>query len=764
MSSKLFECPICYIKYDRITYLPKVIPCGHTLCSPCLAEIIKSNPLCPIGRETISTSKATTVDCFPMNLFLLQQLEETVQPKKDKYSVCNDHGGKKQNFVCMTDQKVICKYCHISCHQDHTVRHIGEIKTEIAQKKDYLDELLRNFDDIHFAIPCDFAEKQRKELAAAIQEKFGALHTIIRNKEQEILTDLEDYVIEEKKKIEEKWHQNSALNKEIQTQIAMLSRETIDKYVLETLNEDINESFKTNNEITKSLTEDFEKFFKNFDFFWKDFSEIVTSMLETFKSVRNTSELAASDSSGRQNEDQVISDTKIQVPEPVEEEVKIDEQQLKNLLKLNNSPPKEARRSQEIIYSYPNHVQNSIKGFMQDGRLTLSPTEKNEPRKRNLSDEMREWRGVGKVTLNFSKLVPTKDCIHALSVIWEDLGDIIDLKLDFSNRKLVAQELALFSFQNFWASHTIQVLEIDMKGSKRVGKTPVDLIKPLDRMKNLRSITMGFTETPVTDDFIDVFRKNIAHSVKSLECLQLILANTFVTDQSFQQLSSLLYGARNIKTLALSFAGIKIKEPSIKQFVTQTIPAMENLENFTLILSASLITNNNIDDLCYNMRQSAKGLRTFKLDLCDTKITDHAIEALAWELVPLMHSLHTFQLHLSSTHITDKSLQLLFKNMTNVAKNLKKLRIDVPVTKISDASINAFTVYTLPTMKELRDFEFRLAGNEVSDGGVIQLCRGMESNLAVMKKLHHFGVTLGRDQVSSKTERILHDFRKKLPL
>ena len=55
MNSKIkksLECPVCYLEFNNELQLPKVLNCGHNVCSNCCQHLFRQNKLiCPICKQ-----------------------------------------------------------------------------------------------------------------------------------------------------------------------------------------------------------------------------------------------------------------------------------------------------------------------------------------------------------------------------------------------------------------------------------------------------------------------------------------------------------------------------------------------------------------------------------------------------------------------------------------------------------------------------------------------------------------------------------------
>ncbi|RXG53713.1 RING finger protein nhl-1 [Armadillidium vulgare] len=64
-------CNICTSEFNNFEKIPKILPCGHTFCFPCIEKIIDENPSCPKCRAEINVS----LDSLPTNQSILRSTD-----------------------------------------------------------------------------------------------------------------------------------------------------------------------------------------------------------------------------------------------------------------------------------------------------------------------------------------------------------------------------------------------------------------------------------------------------------------------------------------------------------------------------------------------------------------------------------------------------------------------------------------------------------------------------------------------------------------
>ncbi|KAL6619215.1 hypothetical protein ACP70R_034354 [Stipagrostis hirtigluma subsp. patula] len=74
------ECPVCLSSFDAAAAVPRVLPCGHSLCGPCVASLppasaaVPASLRCPLCSRCVPFSRAIGPSSLPKNLALLALL------------------------------------------------------------------------------------------------------------------------------------------------------------------------------------------------------------------------------------------------------------------------------------------------------------------------------------------------------------------------------------------------------------------------------------------------------------------------------------------------------------------------------------------------------------------------------------------------------------------------------------------------------------------------------------------------------------------
>ena len=100
----LNSCPVCFEHFEQDgDYLPRLLPCTHTVCESCIKQLILNKklecPECRTKHEAKNKEKS-----FPQNKYLLTQIkrkstEVTDEKPQEEFGTCEEHG-KDLIFFC----------------------------------------------------------------------------------------------------------------------------------------------------------------------------------------------------------------------------------------------------------------------------------------------------------------------------------------------------------------------------------------------------------------------------------------------------------------------------------------------------------------------------------------------------------------------------------------------------------------------------------------------------------------------------------------
>ena len=103
----VFECGICFHRYNETDRLPLSLPCGHVFCKSCMKSLSITGSQCPIDKHKFPASLESLPCCYAIFTNL---------PRSNLGVSCSRHLKKKVKFMC----KIHCKYLCTECVLEHT--------------------------------------------------------------------------------------------------------------------------------------------------------------------------------------------------------------------------------------------------------------------------------------------------------------------------------------------------------------------------------------------------------------------------------------------------------------------------------------------------------------------------------------------------------------------------------------------------------------------------------------------------------------------
>lgn len=189
MIEDLLACPICYFTYNDSSNTPKILECGHTLCSECLDKILLQNfeqKKCPLDKRLFSRYLLTVSD-FPVNYALKNLTTNSTSPDK----VCQIHN-KALKYVCLQDTIGVCTDCvqEGGSHEGHKFRSFDKIHKDRRESQQRLTQYLEDI-NIYVRRTEEAFKDEAKGLICLIQNEFEQLISKIKAKEAQLCIDAE---------------------------------------------------------------------------------------------------------------------------------------------------------------------------------------------------------------------------------------------------------------------------------------------------------------------------------------------------------------------------------------------------------------------------------------------------------------------------------------------------------------------------------------------------------------------------------------------
>ncbi|XP_046371468.2 tripartite motif-containing protein 3-like [Haliotis rufescens] len=212
IQDEVLQCTICYDTYET----PKTLPCLHTFCEHCLADYIKgvqgavkkNGFSCPVCRDFIKAPDPKRrpqewAALFKTN-FHLNKLMKALEEKPGSTSpgegpFCAEHSQKELDLFCVQCVKPICHLCAGIAHRGCSL--VVTLEEAADDKRVHLNAIRRQMNDTLVQSRDEVAKVKKQldrirglkdECTSDIKKYTESLVAVIRNREAEMLQDLEE--------------------------------------------------------------------------------------------------------------------------------------------------------------------------------------------------------------------------------------------------------------------------------------------------------------------------------------------------------------------------------------------------------------------------------------------------------------------------------------------------------------------------------------------------------------------------------------------
>ncbi|NXR75354.1 TRI59 protein, partial [Pycnonotus jocosus] len=139
---------------------PRVLPCSHTFCRPCLQNLLRSPHGLPAGRRLSCPSCRALVavpaagpEALPINFALKAVIEKCQQQQQQEEEeaagaeagTCRAHPRQPLNIYCLQERQLVCGQClTIGKHRGHP---IDDLQSAYRKGREALGQLLEELTD-----------------------------------------------------------------------------------------------------------------------------------------------------------------------------------------------------------------------------------------------------------------------------------------------------------------------------------------------------------------------------------------------------------------------------------------------------------------------------------------------------------------------------------------------------------------------------------------------------------------------------------------
>jgi len=671
MQSLGFSCPVCRCEYNDSDHLPRIIPnCGHTICSECLGNLLKNPSLskCPLDSIPFPPDKKT-IETFKVNFGLKELIEEA-----SSQEVCPVHH-EPLRLICYTDKKKICDDCvHFGDHKEHDIRSIKQIQPVLEEKRKKIEATIAGIDK-HSRGAAQILDEVKDSLKEGIKEKFVELNWILKNKEEEMLTQVENFIVAQKKIFSNVLGFKSQLKNDL-TKILSKYRDYT-KYgdIFELIEEDVTPL--TSKLCTETLKEYSDGLKKNL----KEVMDSFDDKLHRLSSTISNFECPLQEIMKINNEFILLHNDKEKLEDKVDPIKLLEEASTLDLTMFG-----------DLLTI----------GLLSAGKKEIELT---------LEDLKKVKRLRFCIHANNPNFYPSHQD-KALFTIMKNLEELTSLEICAADSN-IKHSSHYHNFIQFvtWKARGIKSLKIDFANCSNINDDIDDLLrKLLLKSKGLQTLYIDLSKTEITDQTISTIAENNLEIMKSIEHLHLAFQATDITDESTPDL---FVAMPNVKSFCLNIMETELYDNTIEAFAKNSLPTMNNLQSLALLLSQTQVTDSGCTQLFCNMQN----IKEFALALNKTKVGDMTVEVLATVLTSMSSNLEDFVLLLENTQVTDMSLT----QICGLMENIKDFVLHLNGTRISDKTIEALSQVSLASMKKLQNLQLGLSSTQITDDGAIQL-------------------------------------------
>jgi RING-finger-containing E3 ubiquitin ligase len=185
MDTDELTCLICYDPYDTEFRIPRMIPCGHTICSHCVFNLIHTYRTyfqCPFDKKIFNSPNDDFSALLPTNFALLSLLGKK---KQKKVFNCLTHQRKMELFCKDCSYRVCIECAFQGSHQGHKIDLLDSILKEAKNKMNEIEEIIQKIERQHEEIENkkeNLLELKKHELNLLIDIKLGKFTEILEGR------------------------------------------------------------------------------------------------------------------------------------------------------------------------------------------------------------------------------------------------------------------------------------------------------------------------------------------------------------------------------------------------------------------------------------------------------------------------------------------------------------------------------------------------------------------------------------------------------
>ncbi len=239
------KCPICYEDYDEKDYLPRILPCHHSSCHPCLQTLIQQTRRyinCPVCRKVHNVGPRGIME-FQQNKYILTcikmkcaKVEEVVLV--EPFPRCAAHN-REMTLFCENEtcKQLICPRCKPAEHTDHFVVEIEEKQEEttaiLNQTKEYIKQITKELYDTRMSVD-EHYNLSLVEIEAAREILVGYINQHLNQEKQKIQAHKEKNIKNITECIQD-FEEKTQLLEEVTKSLERMDKSALDTHLIATI-------------------------------------------------------------------------------------------------------------------------------------------------------------------------------------------------------------------------------------------------------------------------------------------------------------------------------------------------------------------------------------------------------------------------------------------------------------------------------------------------------------------------------------------------
>ncbi|XP_036356274.1 tripartite motif-containing protein 59 isoform X1 [Octopus sinensis] len=223
------RCMICRDRYEESVKVPKILPCHHSFCLPCLMQLYHSecaqrNSLthsravgvggtitfqCPSCRNSFMTSESHVVQ-LPTDHRVVQLLDFVRHTNTYTVNFCSKHHLQPLNFFCEPCIKPVCRDCTVLDHKDRHGHYVMDVNEALKKYRPVIESAVSNMENeatslksksetLEDLVRCK--DTNNDTIKKEIKDVFVVLRNALENREQDLIEIANQNVSREKQRI-----------------------------------------------------------------------------------------------------------------------------------------------------------------------------------------------------------------------------------------------------------------------------------------------------------------------------------------------------------------------------------------------------------------------------------------------------------------------------------------------------------------------------------------------------------------------------------